>query len=108
MLLKQNLTDENFEILKSEIKDISNLTNYMLKNDKYNKTVIFLACDIYYRNIDNFSLVYFNKDKEKANEYYTNIILEQLQNVKKYYPLNEEVNEKVDKYINVLKVQNEI
>ena len=108
LLLKQNLTDENFEILKSEIKDISNLTNYMLKNDKYNKTVIFLACDIYYRNIDNFSLVYFNKDKEKANEYYTNIILEQLQNVKKYYPLNEEVNEKVDKYINVLKVQNEI
>lgn len=102
LYLKNNLMDENFEILKSQIKDINNLADYMLKNDKYNKTVIFLVCDIYYRNIENFSLVYFDKDIEMANEYYSKIILEHLNNVKKYFPLNKEVNEKVNKYISTL------
>ena len=96
--LKISYEEENYDIMIKQIKDIENLADYMIHTNKYNKTVLFLACDIYRRNTENFILANFNKDSKVGNNYYNNLIKNILNNIRLYYPLNQSVIEKVEQY----------
>ena len=98
--LKLNYNEENYEIMKSQIHDIEKTINYLVKTNKYNKNVLFLACKVYYRNLDDLVLVNHEKNEEEGKKFYKEKIEKYLNDILKYNPLNENTKKNVEEYKN--------
>lgn len=98
--VKSETNEEKISIINEEIKNVLNNiilnANEILKNNKYNPNQILYSCNIYFKNINNLSNIYYDDNLIEGYTEYMNFINIKLNYLKVLYQNNMEVIEKID------------
>lgn len=98
-LKKQNNID-TIDLFNAEITNVVNSifvnANIIFDNNKYNKNQILYACGAYFRNIENLSKNYYNKNNYIELSKYMNVINEKLNYLEKIYIKNSEIIDEIN------------